>query len=354
MRLLVRVDAGAAIGTGHVMRCLSLAQAWQDEGGTVVFLSAGLPLGLRDRLTAEHCEVTGLGVPAWGEEDVATTLDVARREGASWLVIDSYQASASYQRRVKDGDHRLLWIDDLGRSGPYCADLVLNQNAYADPLTYAEREPVTQLLLGNRFVLLRREFGRWVEWNRAPARDSANLLVTMGGADEANVTSRAVEALRTLTGLRHVNAAVVLGADNSNSLAVERAAIGIPGVRIESSVEDMPALMAWADLAVTAGGTTCWELAFMQVPFLAVAVADNQRPLIRRAAEAGIGIGLGWHADLSSSALAAAISDLLDRPEQREEMSRQGRRVVDGRGSRRIVATMLGRGDEGESGEERP
>lgn len=340
MKLLVRADAGATVGIGHVMRCLALAQAWQDAGGEVLFLSADMQANLRGRLTGERIALSDLDAASGGPADAAQTAELARRSGASWIVVDGYQFSATYQHAVKSAGHRLLWIDDLARDAPYTADLILNQSEDADEAMYPDRAATTLLLLGTQFVLLRREFHRWLEWRRPPAGSSRKILVTMGGADEANVTAKAVEALSQIEG-SDVETRVIIGPSNPNRAAIESVAGGLGWLRVESAVADMPALMAWADIAVTAGGTTCWELAFMQLPFVAVAVAPNQIRGVERVEEIGIGLSLGWHSEVTGPDLATAVAGLLEDRDRRDRMAARGRQVVDGGGARRVVDRML-------------
>ena len=157
--LLIRADAGAAMGTGHVMRCLALAQAWQDAGDQAVFVSSSLPPALDSRLRDEQIGVHPLSAAVGTAADARATADRARALGARWIVVDGYQFGADYQRALKDASFRLLVIDDYGHAGHYCAELVLNQNLDAPESLYRSRGPSTQLLLGCRYALLRRSSG---------------------------------------------------------------------------------------------------------------------------------------------------------------------------------------------------
>src|SRR5687767_2587407 len=180
------------------MRCLALAQAWKKAGGEVWFQSAELPLSLKERLVGEGME-TLLSTALPGSVDDATELcEAARRTSADWLVVDGYQFGSDYQRALREAGQRLLVTDDLGGAGHYHANIVLNQNGGARAELYSSRQPDTELLLGPKFALLRREFsGRHIQERSVPTR-AGKLLVTFGGADPHGATLKAVRALEML------------------------------------------------------------------------------------------------------------------------------------------------------------
>lgn len=161
MDLLIRTDATTQIGTGHVMRCLALAQAWQDAGGTTYFAAAKITASLEARLADEGMALHLIPAPSGSVDDGAQLIRLAHRVKARWIVVDGYHFGAEYQQAIKKSGLRLLAIDDYGHSSHYYADLVLNQNTSADESLYVNREPGTELLLGTRYTLLRREFWPW-------------------------------------------------------------------------------------------------------------------------------------------------------------------------------------------------
>src|SRR4051812_29360547 len=120
-RLLIRADASPAIGTGHIMRCLALTQAWQDSGGEAVLVTAENLDGLHDRVEAEGLMVHRLSATPGGHEDVRDTTALARETGSDWIVIDGYHFTGRYQRRLKDAGFRLLVVDDYGHADHYSA-----------------------------------------------------------------------------------------------------------------------------------------------------------------------------------------------------------------------------------------
>src|SRR5215211_6709934 len=139
--MLVRADASAAIGMGHAMRCLALAQALGDEQGRrTVFLMADPPGAFAERAAPDGIPVAALEAAPGGEEDAAATLALAAQHGAEWVVVDGYHFDGGYQRALVAGGARVLAFDDHGHAGTYHADLVLNQNLGAGPEPYARRD----------------------------------------------------------------------------------------------------------------------------------------------------------------------------------------------------------------------
>ena len=338
--LLIRADAGVQMGTGHVMRCLALAQAWQDAGGLAVFLSAPLPPALEARLRAEG--MATVTVTSWvgGAADAQETARHARSVGAAWVVLDGYQFDAAYQKALKDAGPRLLVLDDNGEAGAYHADLVLNQNVHARPEWYANRAPDTRLRLGTRYALLRREFLAQSDRQRETPETAYKVLVTLGGSDPDNVTLKVLEAL-TLVSSNRLEATVVLGGGNPHRAGLEDAAsrAAFP-IRVIVNALNMPELMADADLAVSAAGSACWELAFLGVPALLLVTADNQRGIAQGLHEAGVAESRGWARDATPTALAEALTRLAQDAPRRVEMSHRARALVDGRGAARVLEAM--------------
>jgi len=340
--LVIRADGDTRMGTGHVMRCLALGQAWQDEGGKVALVMAPAAPALESRVQSEGMEVSRLAAVPGSLEDARQTVQLAQQCEALWIVADGYQFGFEYQRLIKASGQRLLVIDDHGHAGRYCADLVLNQNLHAHPDLYGHKELGTSLLLGPRYVLLRREFLAWRAWSREIPPRAAGILVTLGGGDPDNVTRKVLQALNRAD-LEPLEATVIVGGANphleelSNEISKFR-----HSVRLSRDVSNMPELMARADAAITAGGTTCWEMAFMGLPGLVVILADNQRPVAEKLAELGAAVNLGWHADLSVDRINRAAVSLVTDAAQRAQLSRTGRRLVDGDGVARVLMRLKG------------
>jgi len=341
--LLIHADASIAIGTGHAMRCLALAQAWQDAGGKTVIAMAEATSAIEDKLRREDVEVVRLDVAPGTDGDAIGTVSLAEQRQAAWVTVDGYQFDSAYQATLKSKDLRLMLIDDGGRAGPYSADLVLNQNAHAAEALYGQRAAYTQLLLGLDYAMLRRQFASWRNWQREIPAAGHRILVTMGGSDSGNFTLRVMEAL-PMVEMESLEAAVVVGGSNPHGRALEAAAKSGHAVRLAKNADNMPELMARADLAVSAAGTTCWEMCFLGLPAVVVDLAANQRPVAQRLNELGVACYLGSSRNCSTERIARDLKRLLADAEARSRMCRRGRELVDGRGAARVCAAMMGSG----------
>lgn len=336
--LIFRTDAGPQIGMGHAMRCLALAQAWQDTGGRAVFAMATTTPALVSRLEADGVDVICMTVDPGSVQDGDKTALLAQELAAAWVVVDGYHFDARFQRRIKDTAARLLVIDDNGQCDYYSADMVLNQNLHAAADFYLNKEPSTRLLLGSSYMLLRREFLIWSGHRRNIPERAGKLLITMGGADPDNNTVKIMEALQT-SGMESLEICAVVGSSNPHRALIEEA-IGksrFP-TRLCVNHSDMAELLAWADLAVSSGGTTVWEMAFMGLPALVGVTAPVEALLVSGLERLGLFAPLGWLTELSPARLKRALLEQ-DR-ETRRRMSKLGQQVIDGDGCKRVLESM--------------
>jgi UDP-2,4-diacetamido-2,4,6-trideoxy-beta-L-altropyranose hydrolase len=325
--VLFRVDANAQIGSGHLMRCLALAQAWQKSGERVAFATAQ-PI---ERLESEKMRTFAVTAAAGSAADCEQTCAFAAEVDAAWIVVDGYRFPADFQTGVKARGFRLMIIDDHGAAGRYAADLVLDQNPTAAAARYADRASSTRLLLGTRYTLLRAEFEAWRSWHRTFPGKIQRIIVTFGGADPVNATRK---VLAGLASLEDVEVIAVLGAHFTGEVAEST------NLRVLRDVRDMPALMAGCDLAITAAGSTCWELAFLQTPMLVMPIAENQMPIADALAASGAAVNLGWHAEVSPQDIADALAALVESETRRRTMGEAGRALIDGEGAARVLADL--------------
>lgn len=335
---MIRADASLTMGTGHVMRCLALAQAWQDAGGRAVFALAETTAAIQARLVDESCEVFSLSGAAATEGDSRQTIARARERAAEWIVVDGYQFTAEYQRALKAAGFKVLFLDDYGHATHYFADVVMNQNAYASEKIYAARESYTRVLMGPDYCLLRREFASWRGWKREIAAVGKKVLVTMGGSDPDNVTAAVIEALRPLS---NIEVTVVAGGSNPHFESLQRltAECG-ERFRLLSSVANMPELMAGADLAVAGAGTTCWEMCLLQLPMTLIDLAENQKPIAHSLESLGGAIHLGSGSNVTKEGIATRVGALLESPAERAALSASCGKLVDGRGAERVLGEL--------------
>ncbi len=347
--LVIRADASNSVGTGHVMRCLALAQAWQGHGGRTIWIGHCPIEALRRRIRAADAAFEPLDRPHPHPADAAATRAslsrIARESDAFeiiWLVLDGMHFDPAYQEAVRPAEGRMLVIDDQAAWPQYHADLLLNQNLGAERNQYLCDDHAS-FLFGPRYALLRREFLPQESWRRKPtelgASRPARVLVTLGGADPQNAAPLVLEGLQRLD--VPWEARVVLGAANPQGKNLS-GPVSHCGQKIQflSDVHNMPEQMAWADVAVSAAGATCWEMAFMELPAAVIVLADNQRVVAEPLAEAGTLVNLGPLAELTADRVAAELGVICRDAKRRFAMGESGRRLVDARGAERVVAVM--------------
>jgi UDP-2,4-diacetamido-2,4,6-trideoxy-beta-L-altropyranose hydrolase len=338
-RLLIRADAGPEIGLGHVTRCLALGQACVRAGGTVLVLTRALPVSIQRRFELEGIRVILLGIGTSGtDSDAKQTATLCKHESCTWIVVDGYCFGPEYQSSLKQSDARLLLIDDIGNAGPYCADLILNQNVFATEAMYARKESHTKVLLGPRYVLLRDEFRKWLERERPIPAEGTKVLVAMGGADPAGLTRTVIAALRELQS-SDLQVRIVVGAEN-RKLSQIQAEAAESGFVVETDVEDISRAMAWADLAISAAGTTVWELAYMGVPSVLLVAAENQRPTAEELDRRGSTVYVRGTSSTLTFDICREVGSLLLDSERRAKMARAGHELVDGKGAARVIEAL--------------
>lgn len=342
MRFLIRVDASLTMGSGHVMRCLSLATALREHGHDVRFvcrqhqghLSALLenqgyrvdllPLGNTDGF-ALYDSWVGASV----EQDGQQTLALMDND-YDWVIVDHYGLDQRWQQIVRAKAKRIFVIDDLANRTHDC-DLLLDQNLYHNQNTrYQGLVPAgAQLLLGPRYALLRHEFSQKRLDVQPRSGAVQRVLVFFGGMDADNYTTQAIQALAALN--IKIDVDVVIGGQHPYRADIE-ARCAVHGYQCHVQTTQMATLMARADLAIGAGGSASWERCCMGLPALAISVADNQRQLVEDAAAAGL-----LYASDSVANLGLHIQALLDNTALRQLIAVNGWQTVDGRGIERVV-----------------
>jgi len=340
--LLIRTDGDSEIGTGHVMRSLSLSQAWIESGGEVVFVGAKLPEGLRARIGEWTDELVHLDAVASSQADARRTAEFANELGADWIVVDGRHFDSDYVEAVAAGTNRSILFDDTGERERYTTDIVVNQNLHASPDMYEGKTQDVTLLLGADYIILRNEFYQRIEWSPTVPETTSNLLVTLGGSDPGNHTTKVIDAISRLS--TDVEALVIAGAENDyvGSLRTQ-AAESRQDIRVAENVSDMADRMAWADLAVASGGTTCWELAFMGVPTIVGTIAYIETFLTEGLREENLFTSIGSFDAASPEEIKKMISRLAENSVRRRQMSTHAQNIVDGYGRDRVVTEMRSR-----------
>lgn len=323
MKIVMRADASVSIGTGHVMRCLTLAEALRERGAEVLFVCREEPGHCCDIILGRGFQVARLAAtgPFSDERDAEQTV-LAMDGRADWLIVDHYGIGAEWERRLRPQAGRIMAIDDLANRRHDC-DLLLDQNLFDDmSARYRGLAPADcRLFLGPRYALLRDEFIAARRTLRE--RDGAvrRILLFFGGSDPTNETEKALLALGRLRSAE-VALDVVVGSSNPLGDRIHDLCAALPGVTFHRQVANMAQLMARADLALGAGGATTWERCFLGLPSLVVVVAENQAEPARAAESAGVAWLLGESAAVSAASIESAVGRALREPGRLAEMSR--------------------------------
>ena len=324
----LRAEGGGAVGLGHVRRCLALAHALAPHARPRLLLRG-------DDTAAEVVRRARLE-PVAVADGLDATLAAARAIGAAALVVDSYAIDPLALAAAPRDVAVLGLVDDAGRF-PIAVDVVVNSApGIAPPAVTGE----TDYLLGPAFALLAQDF--IADPSPRSSTDVRRVLISLGGVARAELIALAARAVRRAVPAAELD--VVVGPAGDTMGCVQAALAGVSGVRWHRAPAAMRPLMMDADLAVSAGGVTAYELAAAATPTVALCLADNQRPNLTGLA-AGGAIVLAGDADDPgvASRLEAAVAALAASADGRAQLARRARALVDGRGAARVAERLLAR-----------
>jgi UDP-2,4-diacetamido-2,4,6-trideoxy-beta-L-altropyranose hydrolase len=334
MNILLRADASIAMGTGHVMRCLALAEALQDRGCQCHFAAAELPEPLVLRLAAAGMEMHPIEAAA--DVEAAATLRLADRLEVAAAVVDGYQFSTAWRLAFARSGLPVLALSDDASVVPAGARLVLN--AAAPPTA---NPPGVKLLFGPEYVLLRRDFSRAAKLKPRKLSTRRSILVTFGGTDPAGLTVPvATDLASALDPSVQIDVVIGGGVPAGAEVATRVAAIGFR-VQPHIDVANMAPLMLSAGLAVSAAGGTMGELAALGVPAVLVTIADNQLASATAAVADGGAVMVDGRAEHAVREIVRQARALWADPARREALSARARNTVVIDGAERAADQLL-------------
>ncbi len=360
MNVVFRTDASTQIGTGHVMRCLTLADELRTHGAGITFICREHSGNLCSYVEEKGFSVCRLSSAAPGsnsvlswnshaqwlgvslEQDAEETASILKQlnHEINWLVVDHYALERNWEKRLRPLVQKIMVIDDLA-DRPHDCDVLLDQNLHEKMGDrYIDLVPETcRTFLGPRYALLRPEF--FCARQRLRKRDGTiqRILVFFGGSDVTNETSKALRAIQKLQ-QPDIAVDVVIGPTNPHQSEVRRLSRTMKNVTCHFNVNNMAELMAKADLAIGAGGATSWERCCLGLPSLFLSIAENQTLGARTLGEHGIGLYLGG-TRVSSQDIMTGLTTLINSPELCRHFSRAGMKIVDGVGLKRIVNKII-------------
>lgn len=359
MNIAIRADASARIGSGHIMRCLTLAEACRKRGASLRFICRDHPGNLIDLIWARGFEVSILPPVAVDTESVSGELDwlgvgseqdsrETRAAIASlglaldWIVIDQYGIDARWEQQLRGSVDRIMVIDDLA-DRPHDCDLLLDQNfRQTHDGRYTRLVPDhCKLAMGPQFALLQEDYAIWRR-RILPREAVSRLLIYFGGADVEGLTGMAIGAALPFGDL-HIDAVVPRG--DAHLAALRAQATDQPRLTLHTDLPSLAALVAESDLAIGAFGATSWERLCLGLPTIAVSLADNQTGVARELSAAELAIWAG-PAEMVSQEKLTSMIDMVIRNDDLARWSERCMAICDGQGTERIVDMLwTGRSD---------
>ncbi|WP_044748397.1 UDP-2,4-diacetamido-2,4,6-trideoxy-beta-L-altropyranose hydrolase [Bacillus alveayuensis] len=344
MNVVFRVDSSSAIGTGHVMRCLTLAKQLKQKNANISFICReckgdlinfikdnGFTVYILPKIMIS--EADNNAIFKWYKEnwkqDVFETQHLLEKHihSVDFLIVDHYELDEKWESKLKPFTKKLMVIDDLANRKHVC-DVLLDQNLY---LNYEERyknlvSSECRQLLGPNYVLLRDEFIEASRQKRIRNGEIHNILVFFGGTDPANETVKALDALVLLDNNIKIN--VVVGSSNKRKDEVREYCDRYPNFFFHCQVSNMAELMNEADVAIGAGGTTTWERCYLGLPSITIIVADNQVELTNAVSKFRATINLGFSHEVTSNQIFEAVKDLIEHPKKVQLLSECASKLV--------------------------
>ncbi|GAF65679.1 pseudaminic acid biosynthesis-associated protein [Bacillus sp. TS-2] len=328
---MIRVDASSEIGTGHVMRCLTLAHLLKQQGAIVTFICCELPGNMNVIIKELGFSLQTLPYEREFNQnlDARQTIQLIEKmkiEKIDWIVIDHYQIANIWEKQLKPYSNQILVIDDLANRSHDC-DVLLDQNYYIDMAErYLSLVPTsTKLLLGPTNLLLRDEF---IHNNIAPKKFEKirRFLIFYGGSDPTNETEKVLQAFKKLS-FSDIKIDVIVGQSNLNKKRIEELALEI-GATFYCQIDFISDLMSKADISFGAGGVTMWERCYLGLPSVVTIVVENQELSTEAAAKFGAIFNLGNDKNITAHTYAEFINELVENPIPLNQMSERALQLV--------------------------
>lgn len=324
MHVVFRVDASSQLGTGHVKRCLILANELLERSVKVTFMSRNLPGNLLEEMKELTSSVIALPkldsklsqldwYKRYWEIDIAQCIERMKdMEGIDWLVVDHYGLDFHWEQRMRQRVKKIMVIDDLANRNHDC-ELLLDQNLLANMENrYDGLLPKHAVqLLGPSYRLLDKVYLRSQTVPRS--HTVKRILISFGGSDPTGETKKVLQAI-TMVRKKEILYDVVIGSSNPDKPFILEHFGHLDGIRLYPQVPSLAPLMLKADLAIGAGGVTTWERIAMGLPSITIETADNQHEVLNHLLQSGVIYHLGRGELVSVKQIAAALNRLLAEP----------------------------------------
>jgi UDP-2,4-diacetamido-2,4,6-trideoxy-beta-L-altropyranose hydrolase len=341
MRVIIRVDSSSEIGTGHVMRCLTLANQLCSRGAVVSFISRDLKGNMGSIIIKSGFDLLllpniheGDGFYGWYDknwkidQEETKTLIKDLNYRIDLLIVDHYGLDHRWEKGFVDITKKLMVIDDLADRAHHC-DFLLDQNycyQYETRYNHLLTKPCTSLL-GPQYVLLRPEFREARRLLESRNGVVNKILVFFGGSDPTNETLKAIEAISEIN-RTDIKVDVVVGESNPNKDQIRAYCEQRSGFSYYCQISHMAELMVNADLAIGAGGSTTWERCYLGLPSLTIITADNQMELTSAVDNYGATKNLGLSSNITVKSLTQDIKNIVHKRDMLMEMSNKAMELV--------------------------
>lgn len=323
----IRCDASVEIGTGHLMRCLTLANQLKKAGADIIFIGSNISAPLSKVITQIgyfYSDIQCNSVTWSQERDAESTTNAVNtvfNGKIDWVIVDHYQLDSVWERKIRTLAKRVMVIDDLANRRHDC-DVLLDQNFYKNmSVRYEGLLPENCLtLIGPKYLLLRDEFLEARKSVKCRTGVVNRILVFFGGSDPTNQTERVLNAILSIENIK-LDVDVVVGIENSFRERIERICYTHPNFIYHCNISNMASLINAADLAIGAGGSAMWERCYLGLPSITVTFADNQVEVTRDLAQVGAIEYIGDVKEFDTSFYVNKLLDMMRSPGFLKEMS---------------------------------
>jgi len=268
------------------------------------------------------------------KDDVEKLISFSKENDINWIITDNYEINKEYIKKIKDEKFKVLSIDDTAKIH-YFSDIVLNQNIGAEKLNISA-EKYTKFLLGPKYVMIQDEL---LKKNKKSVSEIKKILITLGGSDQDNLTLKLLKILELVN--EDVEFLAVVGPFNPFYEIIKKYVKESDcKIKLIKSPDNMAEVYLEADIAISAGGSSCYELAYFGIPNLIITIADNQLNIAHELDKQNVAIYIGRKNELKEGYLRDNVKELLNNHHLRKRMSQNGRKIVDGKGKERVVDFM--------------
>ncbi len=331
-KIFFRVDGYSKIGYGHLMRSMVLADFFKKKGFYPVFLSYKDNF-LKEKLEQHKLEKILLKYKAGSANDLNNVTKLLKMMSDNIFIYDNYDIDINYEKQIKDHTKLLIAIDDKAKK-KFHADIIINQNYRATDYKYKITNKKTKVIAGSKYVLLRNEF--YKHRRKTINKSVKNILVSSGGSDFYNQSLRIVKILYDYTKDNSIKLHISVNNNFKSLLELKRLGRNNKDIILYNNVRNMAELMKKMDLAISAAGSTVWELLYIGVPTILMITTENQKDIATKLDRDSYVKNLGWHNKTSNNKILREVEILTNDYGKRLKFFKNGIRLIDGKGKERI------------------